>query len=157
MIEDLAKECRKPDWIVEKKDLSEIKKKLEEEFTNTDPDTTPASALEEKLEVTAVEKDPRFFEFLNDYFRNTNSLHITNEDILKFPDERSRLLHICTNLQHAGLDIDPMLLQETIKVAPTVQDRSPSIQAKVSNWLQFKDDCANLGLDQNASKHLKSR
>ncbi len=33
MIEELAKECRKPDWTVEKKDLSEIKKKLEEEFT----------------------------------------------------------------------------------------------------------------------------
>ncbi len=33
MIEDLAKECRKPDWTVEKKDLTEIKKKLEEEFT----------------------------------------------------------------------------------------------------------------------------
>ncbi len=33
IIEDLAKECRKPEWIVEKKDLSEIKKKLEEEFT----------------------------------------------------------------------------------------------------------------------------
>ncbi len=33
MIEDLAKECRKPEWTVEKKDLSEIKKKLEAEFT----------------------------------------------------------------------------------------------------------------------------
>ncbi len=33
MIEDLAKECRKPEWTVEKKDLSEIKKKLEVEFT----------------------------------------------------------------------------------------------------------------------------
>ncbi len=33
MIEDLAKECRKPEWTVEKKDLSEIKKKLGEEFT----------------------------------------------------------------------------------------------------------------------------
>jgi len=32
-IEQLAKECKKPDWIVEKKDLSEVKKKLEEEFT----------------------------------------------------------------------------------------------------------------------------
>ena len=29
MIEELAKECRKPEWIVEKKDLSEVKKKLE--------------------------------------------------------------------------------------------------------------------------------
>ncbi|MDC3157801.1 polyribonucleotide nucleotidyltransferase [Candidatus Pelagibacter sp.] len=33
MIEDLAKECKKPEWTVEKKDLSEIKKKLQDEFT----------------------------------------------------------------------------------------------------------------------------
>ena len=33
MIEELAKECRKPEWIIEKKDLSEVKKKLEETFT----------------------------------------------------------------------------------------------------------------------------
>jgi len=33
IIEQLAKECKKPDWVVEKKDLSEVKKKLEEEFT----------------------------------------------------------------------------------------------------------------------------
>ncbi len=33
MIEELASECRKPEWTVEKKDLSEIKKKLEQEFT----------------------------------------------------------------------------------------------------------------------------
>ncbi len=33
MIEEFAKECRKPDWVVEKKDLSEVKKKLEKEFT----------------------------------------------------------------------------------------------------------------------------
>ena len=33
MIEELAKECRKPEWIVEKKDLSEVKKKLEVTFT----------------------------------------------------------------------------------------------------------------------------
>ena len=34
MIEELAKECRKPEWSVEKKDLSEVKKKLEETFTD---------------------------------------------------------------------------------------------------------------------------
>ncbi len=34
MIEDLAKECRKPDWKIEKKDLTEIRKKLESEFTD---------------------------------------------------------------------------------------------------------------------------
>ncbi len=33
MIEDLAKECKKSEWIIEKKDLSEVKKKLETEFT----------------------------------------------------------------------------------------------------------------------------
>ncbi len=33
MIEDLAKDCKKPDWSVEKKDLSEVKKKIEETFT----------------------------------------------------------------------------------------------------------------------------
>ncbi len=33
MIEELAKECRKPEWTVEKKDLSQIKQKLEETFT----------------------------------------------------------------------------------------------------------------------------
>ncbi len=33
MIEELAKECRKPEWTVEKKDLSEVKKKLEETYT----------------------------------------------------------------------------------------------------------------------------
>ncbi len=33
MIEELANECKQPEWIVEKKDLSEIKKKLEETFT----------------------------------------------------------------------------------------------------------------------------
>ncbi len=33
MIEELAKECKKEEWIVEKKDLSEVKKKLEKTFT----------------------------------------------------------------------------------------------------------------------------
>ena len=34
MIEDLAKECKKSEWIIEKKDVSEVKKKLENEFTS---------------------------------------------------------------------------------------------------------------------------
>ncbi len=34
MIEDLAKECKKPEWVVEKKDLSEVKNKLESKFTD---------------------------------------------------------------------------------------------------------------------------
>ena len=34
MIEELASECKKPDWVVEKKDLSEVKNKIENEFTD---------------------------------------------------------------------------------------------------------------------------
>ena len=33
MIDDLAKECKKPAWEIEKKDLSEIREKLENDFT----------------------------------------------------------------------------------------------------------------------------
>ncbi len=47
MIEDLAKECRKPEWVVEKKNLSEVKKKLEDEFT---ADLTKAFSIRDKQE-----------------------------------------------------------------------------------------------------------
>ncbi len=47
MIEELANECKKPDWIVEKKDLSEVKKKLEETFTE---DLKKAFATRDKQE-----------------------------------------------------------------------------------------------------------
>ncbi len=33
MIEELSKECKKPDWVIEKKDLSEIRKNLEKVFS----------------------------------------------------------------------------------------------------------------------------
>ena len=47
MIEELAKECRKPEWTVEKKDLSEVRKKLESEFTK---DLTKAFGTRDKQE-----------------------------------------------------------------------------------------------------------
>jgi len=47
MIEELAKECKKSDWVIEKKDLSEVKKKLEEEFTK---DLTKAFSIRDKQE-----------------------------------------------------------------------------------------------------------
>ncbi len=47
MIEDLAKECRKPEWVVEKKDLSEVKKKLEDNFT---ANLTKAFSIRDKQE-----------------------------------------------------------------------------------------------------------
>jgi len=47
MIEDLAKECKKPDWVVEKKDLSSVKKKLEGEFNK---DLKKAFSIKDKQE-----------------------------------------------------------------------------------------------------------
>ncbi len=47
MIEELAKECKKSDWVVEKKDLSEVKKKLEDEFTK---DLKKAFSIKDKQE-----------------------------------------------------------------------------------------------------------
>ncbi len=47
MIEELAKECKKTDWVVEKKDLSSVKKKLESEFTK---DLKKAFSIKDKQE-----------------------------------------------------------------------------------------------------------
>ncbi len=47
MIEDLAKECKKPNWVVEKKDLSTIKKNLEKEFSK---DLKKAFSIKDKQE-----------------------------------------------------------------------------------------------------------
>ncbi len=47
MIEELAKECKKPDWLIEKKDLSEVKNKLESEFTE---DLKKAFSIKDKQE-----------------------------------------------------------------------------------------------------------
>ncbi len=47
MIEALAKECKKPDWVVEKKDLSSVKKKLESKFAK---DLKKAFSIKDKQE-----------------------------------------------------------------------------------------------------------
>ena len=47
MIEELASECKKTDWVLEKKDLSEVKKKIEKEFK---ADLTKAFSIRNKQE-----------------------------------------------------------------------------------------------------------
>ncbi len=54
MIEELAKECRKPDWKIETKDLSDVKKKLEKEFTD---DLKKAFSIKDKQERTNLIAD----------------------------------------------------------------------------------------------------
>ena len=69
IIEDLAKECRKPEWVVEKKDLSEIKNKLEKEFTE---DLKTAFSTRDKQDRSnqiseITEKAKKLFEENEDY------------------------------------------------------------------------------------------
>ncbi len=54
MIEELAKECKKPDWKIETKDLSDVKKKLEKEFTD---DLKKAFSIKDKQERTNLIAD----------------------------------------------------------------------------------------------------
>ena len=51
MIEDLAKDCRKPKWTLEKKDLSEVKKKLKVEFES---DLKKAFSIKDKQERSSL-------------------------------------------------------------------------------------------------------
>src|SRR5210317_1469061 len=82
MIEELAKECRKPEWTVEKKDLSEVKKKLEENFTE---DLTKAFATIDKQERSKqiFAEDENYSDFnVNDELKNLEK-KIVRTDILK--------------------------------------------------------------------------
>ena len=69
MIEELAKECKKPDWEVYKKDLSKVKKKLEGEFTE---DLKKAFSIKDKKERSNLiseitEKAKKLYEKNEDY------------------------------------------------------------------------------------------
>ncbi len=92
MIEELAKECKKPDWVVEKKDLSEVKKKLESEFTN---DLKKAFSIKDKQERSnliseVTEKAKKLYEE-DENFSELDAMHelknlekgIVRTDILK--------------------------------------------------------------------------
>ena len=92
MIEDLAKECKKPDWVVEKKDLSHVKKKLESEFTK---DLKKAFSIKDKQERSnliseVTEKAKKLFEE-DENFTELDVMHelkniekgIVRTDILK--------------------------------------------------------------------------
>ncbi len=92
MIEDLVKECKKPDWVVEKKDLSSVKKKLEGEFTK---DLKKAFSIKDKQERSnliseVTEKAKKLFEE-DENFTELDVMHelkdiekgIVRTDILK--------------------------------------------------------------------------
>jgi polyribonucleotide nucleotidyltransferase len=69
MIEELAKECKKPEWNVEKKDLSEVRETLENIFTD---DLKKAFSTRDKQErsnqiSTITEKAKKIYEQDNEY------------------------------------------------------------------------------------------
>lgn len=69
IIEELAKECKKSDWVIEKKDLSEVKKKIETEFTS---DLTKAFSIKDKQDRSNLiseitEKAKKLFEENENY------------------------------------------------------------------------------------------
>ena len=92
MIEELAKECKKPDWVIEKKDLSEVEKKLENEFTS---ELKKAFAIKDKQERSSLislvtdkakklyEEDENFTDLdVNSELKNLEK-RIVRTDILK--------------------------------------------------------------------------
>jgi len=92
MIEELAKECKKPEWILEKKDLSEVKKKIEKEFTS---DLTKAFSIRDKQERSNLiseitdkakklfEEDENYTELDVNYELKNLEKRIVRTDILK--------------------------------------------------------------------------
>ena len=92
MIEELAKVCKKPDWVVEKKDLSEVKKKLESEFTK---DLKKAFSIKDKQErsnlISEVTEKAKMLYEENENYSELDVMHelknlekgIVRTDILK--------------------------------------------------------------------------
>ncbi len=85
IIEDLAKECKKPDWIIEKKDLSEVKKKLEVEFTE---DLKKAFSIRDKQERSNM---------ISEITDKAKKLYEENEDITDL-DVSSELKNLEKNI-----------------------------------------------------------
>ncbi len=92
VINELAKECKKTEWVVEKKDLSEVKKKLDSEFTK---DLRKAFSIKDKQERSdliskVTEKAKKLYEE-NENYSELDVMHelkdlekgIVRTDILK--------------------------------------------------------------------------
>ena len=92
MIDELAKECRKPEWVVEKKDLSDVKKNLED---NLSVDLKKAFSIKDKQERSSLiseiterakklyEEDENFTELDVNYELKNLEKRIVRTDILK--------------------------------------------------------------------------
>ena len=142
MIEDLAKECKKPDWVVEKKDLSSVKKKLEGEFTK---DLKKAFSIKDKQERSnliseVTEKAKKLYE----EYENFTELDVMHElkDIEK-GIVRTDILKNKNRIDGRGLaDVRPIMCE--VGVLPRVHGSAlftrGETQAIVTTTLGTSDD-----------------
>ncbi len=142
MIDDLAKECRKPEWTVEKKDLSEIKKKLEEEFTE---DLKKAFSTRDKQDRSnqiseITEKAKKLYEENEDY----TDLDVNSQ--LKYLEKsivRTDILKNKNRIDGRGLaDVRPIMCE--VGILPRVHGSAlftrGETQAIVTTTLGTSDD-----------------
>ena len=142
MIEDLAKECRKPEWTVEKKDLSEIKKKLEEEFTE---DLKKAFSTRDKQDRSnqiseITEKAKKLYEENEDYTDLDVNSQLKN---LEKSIVRTDILKNKNRIDGRGLaDVRPIMCE--VGILPRVHGSSlftrGETQAIVTTTLGTSDD-----------------
>ncbi len=142
MIEDLAKECRKPEWVVEKKDLSEIKKKLEEEFTE---DLKKAFSTRDKQDRSnqiseITEKAKKLYEENEDYTDLDVNSQLKN---LEKSIVRTDILKNKNRIDGRGLaDVRPILCE--VGILPRVHGSAlftrGETQAIVTTTLGTSDD-----------------
>ncbi len=142
MIEDLAKECKKTDWVVEKKDLSEVKKKLEKEFSK---DLKKAFSIKDKQERSnliseVTEKAKKLYE----EDENFNELDVMHElkDIEK-SIVRTDILKNKNRIDGRGLaDVRPIMCE--VGILPRVHGSAlftrGETQAIVTTTLGTSDD-----------------
>ena len=142
MIEDLAKECKKPDWEIEKKDLSEVKEKLVKEFTS---DLTKAFAIKDKQERSNLiseitEKAKKIFEESENYTELDVNYELKN---LEKRIVRTDILKNKNRIDGRGLaDVRPIMCE--VGILPRVHGSAlftrGETQAIVTTTLGTSDD-----------------
>ncbi len=142
MIEDLAKECKKPDWEIEKKDLSEVKEKLAKEFTS---DLTKAFKIKDKQERSNLiseitEKAKKIFEENENYTELDVNYELKN---LEKRIVRTDILKNKNRIDGRGLaDVRPIMCE--VGILPRVHGSAlftrGETQAIVTTTLGTSDD-----------------
>ena len=141
-IEELAKECKKPDWQIEKKDLSQVKKKLEKEFTK---DLEKAFSIKDKKERSdLISKTSEKAKKLYEEDENISELDVNYElKNLEKKIVRTNILKNKSRIDGRGLsDVRPIMCE--VGILPRVHGSAlftrGETQAIVTTTLGTSDD-----------------